>query len=260
MVLAVAFPCILSAANETNAEYLLRYQSVGWKTEIRLNGVPILKRDKGGGQVPIQNLVVTGSNTIDVCANQLDDDADDCQVQVVSVAALNDKEDVLLDFSQISKKTGTTVTKAFGFEAHAPKRWVWEGALKVDDLNAADKRDIYRQIEELATAFQTKSLKLHNQVRATFISETAESSGVKENEVADSFAQLFKGLFDDKSFEVRKRGVEDLDFEACGRITAVSAKMNWPDDWIISLRAGSRTFAIREMLFCKIGGEWKLIN
>jgi hypothetical protein len=38
--------------------YVIRYSSVGWKTEVLVNAIPVLKRDKGGGQLPISGLVL----------------------------------------------------------------------------------------------------------------------------------------------------------------------------------------------------------
>ena len=240
--------------------YLIRYRSVGWNITVNLNQVPVLRRDKGGGQLPIGNLIVNGTNKIELNAKQLIDDADPLDVSLVYVKPSGD-ELVLTRWAEPPSKSNLApIRREKDFQIQLPIVRVWENAPSVRSLSSDDERLIFELVQKLADAFKTKNLTLHDNLRALYFQEEAKESGSTPAQVQVSNDEVLSRMFKSGTFDVQLRDRDRLEIRPYGRIVLVSAKASWPEDWVVLLRSDGQQFSLRDLLLSKIDGQWRLIN
>lgn len=241
--------------------YVVRYHSDGWETGISVNGVPLLKGDPNSGQAAIENMVVNGANQITIAAKQTDGGAQPLEVAVLLMDAATGKETTVSQFTGTPGKAGTTAGKTIDFQAAVPMQWAWEKADDVKALAGADRDEIYQQVRILAQCLNAKDLKTHNKLRAVFLDETAQFEKLDRERVQAMSDAIYQHLFDIQTSPWLVRERDQLDIVSYGRITVVSAKAAWPDNWTITLKlTGEQDYSFRELWFAKIDGKWIMIN
>jgi hypothetical protein len=239
---------------------IIRYQSVGWNTIVSINGVPILRRDKGGGQLPIKNLVVNGTNSLEIKASVLaGDDAEPLNISLIFVGQLSGRETTLIAYLMEPDQSNGQIRTNYTFECRVPWQWAWEKAPFMH-LKRADETAIFGVIEKLNESFESRNLAAHNKLRSIFITESAKAQNTNPADIEAAFDGPYKPLFESPSFAVQVRSLEELNIVSYGRITMVSAKQPWPEDWTILLKAADQKLLIRNLLFSEIDGEWRVIN
>ena len=261
--LFATLPCIAGAQSDSpsKAVYMIRCSTDGWKTEISVNGVPVLKRDKGTARVPIENLVVNGPNKIAIKATQSAANAQPLTVVVLTNDVSTGVDTTLSRASGRPGKAGTTVDETIDFQGVVPMQWVWVKAADVRVLTTADQDAIYQQVKHLADCLNAKDLKTHNQLRGVFLDETAQFEGMDRAKVESMSDDMYKKLFTSATAPSRVKNRNQLSIEPFGRIAVVSAREPWPDNWTITMPlAGQQDFAFYDLLFSKIDGKWTLIN
>lgn len=250
------------APTQISQHYNIRYKTVGWKIDVLLNGVPVLSRDKGGGQLPISNLITNGTNSVEIKAQQLERIAEPLKMVVVAVSNTASRHELeVVDCSASPSRTETvTIHKKFEFNAQIPVRWLWESAENVKDLSTGDTNSIVLLVVGLGQSLKNKDIESHNRLRAAYIEDIVKSERLEKNQVESSMAQMLNGFFGAGSYSVQVRPASQLNIVTLGRITRVSAIEAWPEDWLIRLDADGKQFTYRDLLFSRVDGKWRIVN
>jgi len=267
------------SGGELAAQHLIRYDSQDWNIEVSVNGVPVLKEDRGGGTRPISVMVVNGVNKVEIAADPPDTDTDAFTILLVTADQKTGKETLLHAFAPVPTDTNFPIRKAFQFRATVPFSWAWEGGTNIVALTDQDRDQIWKQIEALSDSYKAKDVNAHVKLRSAALSDALKATTQSKAEIERSYAETITGIFNRKPYQVNLRDRADLSFEPHGRITVVSSKLPRPNDTVISIntsgpeaserdlrfsqkgiRTGGLNYSERELWFSKIRNKWEIVN
>jgi hypothetical protein len=251
----------LQARAQVVENYLVRYASVGCQTEIKINGITILTTDKGGGQIPISNLLTNGTNSIQVSSKVTDPRFENFELRLVTLNDSNQTENVLFECPPPADHNGVRSIETTGrFSAKIPFKWTWEEGSYKTNLSRSDQAEIYSVIEQVGDALRKKDLKRYNELQAAFIADCMRSEGVSSNSIAERIREVYEPLFAGKSFTVTVRPVEQLKMTPYGRITVVEGLATTSGNWIIEMVSDEQHYSLLHLMFSDIRGKWRIMN
>ncbi|HWB59758.1 MAG TPA: hypothetical protein VG733_09705 [Chthoniobacteraceae bacterium] len=249
------------AAPKEKTAYMITYSASGWKVDVYINGVPVLRKHGDGGQAPVESLVVNGPNKLTIKATQADEHARALKVALVTMNEAGESTQVT-SFSADAGRAGSTAEKTLDFQGAVPMQWEWQRGEDIRALTPGDQQEIFQLVRKLAACLDGKDLVTHNRLRATFLDQTGSFEGVSHERMISMSDAIYKGIFDKEVAPWEARTMDQLNIESFGKIAVVSSKQPWPDDWTVRVKLDGEDqyYSFYDIWFAKIGGTWVMIN
>ena len=238
--------------------YGINWRSVGWRTTVIVNGLPVVRVNAGGGWCPVTNLVVNGANTVEVRAEQLERGADPLTV-VVAWGPMSDETATPTQVAEVTGQpgaVGTKVSETHRFQAPMPITWFWQKATPIKTLEAADRAEILSQVRKVYDALVAKKADLCQETEKRAMQDMATYLGISLQEVLAPEKETLSDMFEEEGYAPTMRSDAELKTDVFGPFVLVSAG-EWPDDWVIrGATSGLMNYKFRNYVFCKVDGKW----